>query len=56
MFISWYGKLREKELSATRTLSEEAKARHHAMAELYARRAQQLQRHGETDASPDSDD
>lgn len=37
-------------LSATRTLSEEAKARHEAMAELYMHRARQLQSHGENDA------
>lgn len=37
-------------LSATRTLSEEAKARHEAMAELYMHRAQQLQSHGENAA------
>jgi hypothetical protein len=43
-------------LSATRTLSEEAKARHYAMAELYMHRAQQLQSHTENDAPPDNGD
>jgi len=42
-------------LSATRTLNEEAKARHNAMAELYMHRAQQLQRPTENTASPNEE-